>query len=108
MLLDVLALANGPLVMGAFARIEGPARFTDLRNASTGLGDSQVSRAIKELNRLGLVAGLPQADRTMRYSLTKAGREVLGLLHDVHAMVHAQKGPMARETDQRLERILVA
>lgn len=108
MLLDVLGMANGPLVLGAFARVVGPARFTDLRNASPGLGDSQVSRAIKDLNRLGLVAGRPQADRTMRYTLTKAGSEVLTLMRDVHAMVHKQKGAMAQETDKQLERILVA
>lgn len=108
MLLETLGSANAPIVLGAIGRLGEKARFTDIRNASHGLGDSQVSRALKELNKLGLVAGRPEADRTMRYALTKAGSEALGLMRDFHAIIHKRHGPVAEATDRELERILVA
>jgi len=108
MLLDMLGLAHAPRVLSAVARVGGQARFTAIRNAAPGLGDSQVSRALKELNKRGLVVGRPGQDRAMAYAVTKAGREVLDILSDFHALVHARSSNVAKAADAELEAILAA
>lgn len=107
MLLEVLGRVNSPRVLSAVGNLGASARFTDIRNAA-GLGDAQVSRALKDLNKRGLVAGRPASDRSMRYSITKAGGEVLALIRDFHEFVHGRHGPVAQAADREFEEILAA
>jgi DNA-binding HxlR family transcriptional regulator len=106
MLLEVLATANSPRVLVALKSLGGAARFTDIRNTAN-LGDTQTSRALKDLNKRGLVAAKPQSDRSMRYSITKGGTEVVELLMEFHGLVHSRSGPVARSADKEFESILV-
>lgn len=106
MLLGVLATANSPRVLVALKSLGGTGRFTDIRNTA-GLGDTQVSRALKDLNKRGLVAAKPQADRTMHYSITKGGTEIVALLNEFHGLVHGRPGPVAKSADKEFESILV-
>jgi len=106
MLLEVLSTANLARVLAALQGLGGSARFTDLRNA-VGLGDTQVSRAIRDLNKRGLIVGQPQSDCSMRYAITKGGSETIALLGEFHALVHGRPGAVAESADREFESILV-
>lgn len=107
MLLGILGTAHGPRVLAALSSLGGASRYTDIRNAAR-IGDAQVTRALKDLNKRGLAAGRPQPDGRMEYAITKLGAEVVKILGEFHAVVHNQQGSVAKATDKELEEILIA
>lgn len=107
MLLETIGKANAPRTLSALDALGGTARFTDIRQ-TTGLSDSQTSRALKHLNKQGLVVGKPQPDRSMLYGMTRAGKETLALIREFHGVVHGRKDAVGKEADKEFEAILVA
>jgi DNA-binding HxlR family transcriptional regulator len=65
------------------ALLDGPARFSDLEQAISGISTNILSARLKELEQSGLVIAEAYSDRPVRhqYSLTAAGRELSGVLH---------------------------
>lgn len=108
MVLDLLKTAHAARVLGSLARLDGRARFSILRNAA-GIGDQQLTRALRFLNANGFVAGhvMAQGDPPpMEYVLTRLGREGLDILHAWQSVVRARSGAAARMADEELEAIV--
>jgi len=77
---------------GAVVRLlmDGPQRFSDLREGVPGLHDRLLSERLKELEAEGIVARRVYAKTPVRieYVLTGKGRALQRVVHEVHRWAH--------------------
>lgn len=110
MLLELIKTAHAARVLSALDAAGGKSRFTPLREAA-GIGDQQLTRALRFLNSRGFISGrlLPEGERApMEYRVTRLGKEALEILEAWHGLVHEMPGAAARAADQELESIVHA
>ncbi len=108
MVFELVGTAHAARVLVGLERLGGSARFTPLRNEAR-IGDQQLTRALRYLNRSAYVAAevpVQGSRQHVEYQLTRLGADALSTLRSIHSHVHGQTGAMALVTDQALEAIL--
>jgi DNA-binding HxlR family transcriptional regulator len=84
------------------ALLDGPSRFNDLQDATSGIAPNILSERLRRLEREGLAVAQPYSERPPRYvyELTAAGAELAGtlrLLADWGAR-HREAEPVRHDT----------
>jgi DNA-binding HxlR family transcriptional regulator len=88
----VIARRWNPLIVGAL--LDDIKRFTDLRNAITGISDRLLSERLKELEAAGIVTRhvTPCTPVRIEYGLTPQGRDLAGVIGEIRAWAERWAG----------------
>ena len=79
------------------AGARGARRFSEYRSLVDGISDRLLAARFKELEAEGLIVRdvQPTTPVSVRYALTKSGRELISLLHPLVTWSRARTGPPA-------------
>jgi DNA-binding HxlR family transcriptional regulator len=69
--------------------MDGPARFTEIRGAVSGLSARLLAERLRELEAAGLMERRERGDGAVEYRLTEKGRALARVVHEIEAWVAA-------------------